>query len=308
MSLLRRVIGAVLRRERQRQGLTLREVARAAGVSVPYLSEVERGRKEASSEVLAAVCRALGLYLSDLLEAVRDELRRVERRMPATPLGGAPLGEQLPSTRHGGSVIASTRSASGGARRPVARLGEVGSGTATAAGWFGATGGLPGTTGNELSGTGMPLGGVTPVGGVTGGLRIVVFGDPVGPLLGAESTRFGNQPGRLDVRATSRRPTPVVRGSLRHSTPVVRGPLRHATPVVRGSVRRATPVARASGSALRRARRMRSAVLAARLMRTFSEHATGPGRAFRHGQRPVGHVVPRALPQLSHPSRDFVSH
>ena len=84
MSLLRRVIGAVLRRERQHQGRTLREVAQAAGVSVPYLSEVERGRKEASSEVLAAICRALGLHLSDLLEEVRDELRRVERRLPAT--------------------------------------------------------------------------------------------------------------------------------------------------------------------------------------------------------------------------------
>ncbi|MDM4722327.1 helix-turn-helix transcriptional regulator [Micromonospora sp. WMMA1363] len=79
MSLLRRVIGGVLRRLRQRQGLTLREVAAAAGVSVPYLSEIERGRKEASSEILAAVCRALGIHLSELLEEARDDLRRVER-------------------------------------------------------------------------------------------------------------------------------------------------------------------------------------------------------------------------------------
>ncbi|WP_200215276.1 helix-turn-helix domain-containing protein [Micromonospora coerulea] len=89
MSLLRRVIGGVLRRVRLRQGRTLREVALAAGVSLPYLSEVERGRKEASSEVLAAICRALGIHLSDLLEEARDELRRVERRVPAssaTPL------------------------------------------------------------------------------------------------------------------------------------------------------------------------------------------------------------------------------
>ncbi|KXK63778.1 hypothetical protein AWW66_00915 [Micromonospora rosaria] len=85
MSLLRRVIGDVLRRLRRRQGRTLREVAGAAGVSVPYLSEVERGRKEASSEVLAAVCRALGIHLSDLLEEARDDLRRVEPRVPVGP-------------------------------------------------------------------------------------------------------------------------------------------------------------------------------------------------------------------------------
>ncbi|MFG3419773.1 helix-turn-helix domain-containing protein [Micromonospora sp. NPDC048063] len=85
MSLLRRVIGGVLRRLRLRQGRTLREVAEAAGVSVPYLSEVERGRKEASSEVLAAICRALGIHLSDLLEEARDDLRRVEPRIPAAP-------------------------------------------------------------------------------------------------------------------------------------------------------------------------------------------------------------------------------
>ena len=54
-----------------------------AGVSVPYLSEVERGRKEPSSEVLAAICRALGLHLAELLEQVRDELSRIE---PADPV------------------------------------------------------------------------------------------------------------------------------------------------------------------------------------------------------------------------------
>jgi hypothetical protein len=80
MSLLRRVIGGVLRRLRLRQGRTLREVAEAAGVSVPYLSEVERGRKEASS-----ICRALGIHHSDLLEEARDDLRRVEPRIPAAP-------------------------------------------------------------------------------------------------------------------------------------------------------------------------------------------------------------------------------
>ena len=65
--LWRTVVGAVLRDERHRQGRTLQHVADVAGVSVPYLSEVERGRKEASSEILAAVAGALELRLVDLL-------------------------------------------------------------------------------------------------------------------------------------------------------------------------------------------------------------------------------------------------
>lgn len=76
MPLLRRVIGAVLRRTRLGQGRTLREVAAMADVSLPYLSEVERGTKEASSEVLAAICRALGLAMPDLLDEVRREMLR----------------------------------------------------------------------------------------------------------------------------------------------------------------------------------------------------------------------------------------
>lgn len=99
MSLLRRVIGGVLRRVRLRQGRTLREVALAAGVSLPYLSEVERGRKEASSEVLAAICRALGIHLSDLLEEARDELRRAERRTPVTSGSGLVRLERAPAGR-----------------------------------------------------------------------------------------------------------------------------------------------------------------------------------------------------------------
>jgi transcriptional regulator with XRE-family HTH domain len=72
--LLRTMIGEVLRRTRLAQGRTLADVARAARVSMPYLSEVERGRKEASSEVLAAVCAALRLDLSELLAGVGREL------------------------------------------------------------------------------------------------------------------------------------------------------------------------------------------------------------------------------------------
>src|SRR5690242_4410165 len=59
MVLLRQLLGDVLRRLRLRQGRTLREVSASARVSLGYLSEVERGQKEASSELLAAICGAL---------------------------------------------------------------------------------------------------------------------------------------------------------------------------------------------------------------------------------------------------------
>jgi transcriptional regulator with XRE-family HTH domain len=94
--LLRTMLGDVLRRTRREQGRTLADVARAARVSMPYLSEVERGRKEASSEVLAAICESLGIDLSDLLAGVwRDlaELRtrhgRFERAAQAKPAQSA---------------------------------------------------------------------------------------------------------------------------------------------------------------------------------------------------------------------------
>lgn len=97
--LLRTLIGQALRRLRLRQGRTLREVADAAQVSMPYLSEVERGRKEASSEVLAAICRALGIRLSDLLESVRDDLLRLEpaRQSPAPTAVPVPARHAIPS-------------------------------------------------------------------------------------------------------------------------------------------------------------------------------------------------------------------
>jgi transcriptional regulator with XRE-family HTH domain len=81
MSLLRFALGRVLRRIRQAQGRTLQEVADTAGVSMAYLSEVERGRKEVSSELLAVICRALGIALPDLLEEVRSELLRTAPRV-----------------------------------------------------------------------------------------------------------------------------------------------------------------------------------------------------------------------------------
>ncbi len=72
--LLRRAVGDLLRRERQRQGLSLRQLAARSQVSLAFLSEIERGRKEPSSEVLAAICRALRLPLVDLVAALHEEL------------------------------------------------------------------------------------------------------------------------------------------------------------------------------------------------------------------------------------------
>jgi transcriptional regulator with XRE-family HTH domain len=72
--LLRTTLGDVLRRTRREQRRTLADVARAAKVSMPYLSEIERGRKEASSEVLGAICDALRIELSDLLAQAGREL------------------------------------------------------------------------------------------------------------------------------------------------------------------------------------------------------------------------------------------
>ncbi|WP_210593004.1 RodZ family helix-turn-helix domain-containing protein [Streptomyces sp. GESEQ-35] len=74
--LWRDLIGDVLRRERLAQERTLKDVAETARISMPYLSEVERGRKEASSEVLAAAAHALGLGLGDLLSLAHSELTR----------------------------------------------------------------------------------------------------------------------------------------------------------------------------------------------------------------------------------------
>ena len=77
--LWRHLVGDALRRERLAQERTLKDVAEAARISMPYLSEVERGRKEASSEVLAAAAQALGLGLADLLSLTQNELTRYPR-------------------------------------------------------------------------------------------------------------------------------------------------------------------------------------------------------------------------------------
>jgi transcriptional regulator with XRE-family HTH domain len=91
MILLRRELGDVLRERRQAQGKTLREVSAAASVSLGYLSEIERGTKEASSELLFSVCVALGLSLSDVLGSVSE-------RVAETEAMSAPLALPLPAT------------------------------------------------------------------------------------------------------------------------------------------------------------------------------------------------------------------
>lgn len=80
--LVRDLIGESLREERVAQGKTLRDVSKAARVSLGYLSEVERGQKEASSELLAAICRALDLPLSIVLNVVSEKMASYEKVTP----------------------------------------------------------------------------------------------------------------------------------------------------------------------------------------------------------------------------------
>jgi transcriptional regulator with XRE-family HTH domain len=108
MILLRQLLGDVLRRMRVRQGRTLREVSASARVSLGYLSEVERGRKEASSELLAAICAALDTPLSQVFREVSDNfaLAELQNEPVLSGLSGALRepglripGERLPVER-----------------------------------------------------------------------------------------------------------------------------------------------------------------------------------------------------------------
>lgn len=93
--LLREAIGDRLRHARTTQHRTLREVSKAARVSLGYLSEVERGRKEASSELLAAICDALALPLSDLLHLVATDVSAVDvRTVEDVPVPAASAAER----------------------------------------------------------------------------------------------------------------------------------------------------------------------------------------------------------------------
>ena len=109
MVIFRRLLGEVLRARRIRQGRTLREVSADARVSLGYNSEIERGQKEASSELLASICAALDVPLSEVLSEVSD----------AVALEEAALAMQLED------VAIDTTSLSGPQARSGPRAGDV---------------------------------------------------------------------------------------------------------------------------------------------------------------------------------------
>jgi transcriptional regulator with XRE-family HTH domain len=97
MVLLRQLLGDVLRRLRLRQGRTLREVSASARVSLGYLSEVERGQKEASSELLAAICGALNTPLSQVFREVSDNFALAELQSEPVLSGLREPGLRVPA-------------------------------------------------------------------------------------------------------------------------------------------------------------------------------------------------------------------
>ena len=100
MVLFRRLLGDVLRAQRMRRGMTLREVSAEARVSLGYISEIERGQKEASSELLASLCAALDVPLSEILAEVSDAVAMEEAALAiAVDEAAAPAA--------GGDVVAS---------------------------------------------------------------------------------------------------------------------------------------------------------------------------------------------------------
>jgi transcriptional regulator with XRE-family HTH domain len=100
MVLFRRRLGEVLRGQRMQRGMTLREVSAGARVSLGYISEIERGQKEASSELLASLCAALEIPLSDVLRDVSDAVALEETAMSLqTPM--------MKANRRPGDVVAS---------------------------------------------------------------------------------------------------------------------------------------------------------------------------------------------------------
>ncbi|QSR30901.1 transcriptional regulator [Nocardioides sp. S5] len=100
MVLFRRLLGDVLRGARMQRGMTLRELSAQARVSLGYISEIERGQKEASSELLASLCQAMDLPLSDVLRDVADAVAVEEAalKIVTTP---------ITAVRRSGDVVAS---------------------------------------------------------------------------------------------------------------------------------------------------------------------------------------------------------
>ena len=177
MTLLRRVLGETLRGRRLRQRRTLREVSGAARVSLGYLSEVERGQKEASSELLASICDALDVKLSDLLREVSETMLRSERaaevaRVPGRALLPAGVRTPVPAGAGTGPARAHDEPAFDGAQFDGAGFGtgEFDNAQFDGAGFDGAfedafAGSQP--DGNQLDGLGAPAPG-EPVAGSDG--------------------------------------------------------------------------------------------------------------------------------------------
>lgn len=130
MVLLRQMLGDALRRLRLRQGRTLREVSATARVSLGYLSEVERGRKEASSELLASICDALGAPLSQVLREVSDGFALAE--LQSEPAFGVPLEPALTGAQQSESPATAVSAPAGspaslrGVRLPQSAKGQSG--------------------------------------------------------------------------------------------------------------------------------------------------------------------------------------
>jgi len=121
VAVLRTLLGEALRTTRLSQDRTLREVSSSARVSLGYLSEVERGQKEASSELLASICQALGVRLSDVLRDVSESLSVLEPE-PAPVLVGVRVAPPVavPPFTTGSEPVAAT-----GLRAPVRAVRDV---------------------------------------------------------------------------------------------------------------------------------------------------------------------------------------
>jgi transcriptional regulator with XRE-family HTH domain len=113
MVVFRRLLGEVLRSQRMRQGRTLRQVSADARVSLGYISEIERGHKEASSELLASICAALDVPLSAILSEVSDAVALEEAALAmqledvALDATRLPAKRRTPAGPRSGDVVAS---------------------------------------------------------------------------------------------------------------------------------------------------------------------------------------------------------
>jgi transcriptional regulator with XRE-family HTH domain len=143
MVLLRRMIGDALRARRQAQQRTLREVSTAANVSLGYLSEIERGQKEASSELLSSICDALGAQLSDVLREVSDTMALAEQvsdmvvpadETPVRTAATAPAPDTAPAARAATAKASNVKAVAGGAVAGGAVAGKAVAGKAVAGG------------------------------------------------------------------------------------------------------------------------------------------------------------------------------